>query len=216
MKKDQSVTNKADYNFKEVTKALGLSYEELKQSGQIDKILRTGMSDALAVTIQGREINGQRLILETDARLSLGIDRLGRRAVLPILKKSELKLDTYKNISLSKEQQQQLREGKTVLLRDPQNDREILTKVDEKLNRLAGWKKSAFIVPQRLGNAEIGYTELETKDKVALKRGEPITLRIGEQTYRAQVDPADRELKLSKPPKESLQLKPPATVRKIS
>ena len=216
MKREQTVTSKEDYNFKDVTNALGLSYDALKKSGQIDKILRTGVSDVLAVKIQGREINGQQMIFDLDARLSLGLDKQGRRAVLPILKSSELRLDTYKNISLSKEQQQQLREGKTILLQDPHSDREIIAKVDEKLNRIAGWKKSAFLVPQRLGNPEIGYTSLEPKEKVALKRGEPINVKIGDRTFRAQVDPTDRELKLSKPPKESLQIKPAAKVRKIS
>ena len=217
MKNEQTVTHGEDYNFKDVTRALGLSYDELKQSGQIDKILRTGVSEALAVKIQGREINGQRLTFETDARLSLGIDKQGRRAILPILKKSELKLDTYKDITLTREQQDNLRAGHTILLRDPQTDREIIAKVDEKLNRIAGWKKSAFLVPQRLGSAEIGYTTLEPTQKVALKRGEPVTVKIGEQVFRAQVDPSDRELKLTRAPKESLQIKPSsATVRKSS
>lgn len=227
MKKQQAGTPEGDYNVREVAQALGISYDDLRRSGQVDKLLRTGVTEALHVRIQSREINGTPLVFETEARLSLGIDKQGQRAVLPILKNATLTLDTYRDMVLSPEQQAQLREGRTIVLKDPKNDREFLARVDERLNRIAGWKKSAFLVPQKLGSAAVGYTTLEEAQQVALKRGEAVELTIGGKAYRAQVDPADRELRLSPSTKQELEQKmsvsPPspaapqrrATVRKL-
>jgi hypothetical protein len=162
-------------------------------------VLRTGVSRVLDAKIVGREVNGERLQFETRVRLSLGVDKMGRRAVLPVMQSSSLKLDSFKNIKLTNDQQKDLKEGKNVLLKDPNSSRELLVGVDKKLNRIAGWDKADFMVPQKIGNKKDGFVELKPQQQYALKRGEAVTIEFeGGKAFKARVNPADRELTLTR------------------
>ena len=206
MKNQQRAYQEKDYNFQEVTKALGLDYDQLKKSGEIDRVLRSGVGSALTVRVQGKdEVNGRKLTFETTARMSLGIDKDGRRVIQPILKSADLQLDTYRNIRLTQDQQKQLREGKTVILKEPNTEREILAKVDKSLNKIAGWKKSSVLIPQELGNQKIGTAKLEPAQQAALKRGETISLEINGQQLKAQVDPVERQIRVTKPLEQKIE-----------
>ena len=207
MKNQQGVYQEKDYNFKEVTKALGLDYDQLKKSGEIDKVLQSGVSSALNIKIQGNnQVNGQTLVYETSARLSLGIDKNGRKVIQPILKSAELEVDNYQGIKITQEQQQELRSGKTIVIKEPNSEREIVVSVDKKLNKIGGWKKASILIPQEIGNNTIGTQSLEPKQQAALKRGEVVQVEMKGVTYNAKMDPVERTLKLTVPQKLDLKL----------
>lgn len=197
MKNQQGVYREKDYNFKDVSKALGLNYDELKKSGEIDKVLRSGLGSALNVKIQGSdEINGKKLVFETSARLSLGINKDGRKVIQPILKSAQLDLSNYQGIKLTQQQQEELKAGKTIVIKEPNTEREILANVDEKLNKIGGWKKASILIPQQLGNEKLGTTPLQPAQQAALKRGEVLQVELKGSVYSAKIDPVERTLVL--------------------
>ena len=206
-------TEKDELNLRDVTRLLNIDYNKLAKEGQVEQLLNNGITKALPVQVKIDIADKKDVSINTTARLTLGTDKEGNRTVQVVFKNETPKLEKYKDVELSAEQQNQLRNGKTVIVTDS-SQREHLVKFDQELNRLAGMKKSIFLVPEKLGSHKEGYTTLSATQQSSLKRGEAVELEIGGKKVTAQLDPIERKLNVQQFPKESLDLKPTGPQRK--
>ncbi len=199
-------TEKDELNLRDVTRLLNIDYNRLAKEGQVEQLLNNGVTKALPVQVKIDIADKKGVTIDTTARLAIGNDKDGNRTVLVVFKNEAPKLEKYKDIVLSTEQQNQLRKGNTVVVTDGKQS-EHLVKFDGELNRLAGMKKSLFLVPEKIGSPKEGYTTLSTAQQSSLKRGEAVELEIGGKKMTAQLDPIERKLNVQQSPKESLDLK---------
>lgn len=206
-------TEKDELNLRDVTRLLNIDYNKLAKEGQVEQLLNNGITKALPVQVKIDIADKKDVSINTTARLALGTDKEGNRTVQVVFKNETPKLEKYKDVELSTEQQNLLRNGKTVIVTDS-SQREHLVKFDQELNRLAGMKKSIFLVPEKLGSPKEGYTTLSATQQSSLKRGEAVELEIGGKKMTAQLDPIERKLNVQQSPKESLDLKPTGPQRK--
>jgi len=204
--KVEQTSPRDELNLREVTRLLNIDYKKLEKEGQIKQLLNNGVTKALPVSIKVDLAEKKDVSISTTARLVLGSDGEGKRTVNAVFKNENPKLDRYRDIELSAEQQKELRQGKTLVITDG-SQREHLVKLDTELNRVAGMKKSIFLVPEKLGSPREGYTKLSNTQQASLKRGEAVELEVGGKKVTAQVDPIERRLKMEQSPKESLDLK---------
>ena len=188
-------------NLREVTRYLNIDYDKLKRSGQVEQLLKTGVTRALPVKIQSRTPAGQTIHLETTARLTVGYDREGKRNVQIALKRDAPKLDTYKDVKLTMDQQKDLQKGRTILLTDDKRQAHIV-KFDRDLNQVGGMKKSQFIVPERVGAKRGESVKLTNDQKANLKQGKAVELDIGGKKMTAQLDPIERKLDVGQTQKQ--------------
>lgn len=192
--KDLSTTTQAkEYNLAEVAKFLNLDYQKIKQNGQVDQLLKTGVTSAMPVKIQAGGMDGKSITVDTTARLALGTNKRGEIAVKAVFKENVAVLSRYKDINLSADQQQELRAGKIVIATD-RHAQEHLLKFDRELNRVAGMKKSRFLVPEQIGNPQQGYVKLSTEQQADLKRGRSIVAELGGRSVALSLDPIERKL----------------------
>ncbi len=187
-----------DYRFEEAAKALGIDAQKLETSGEIDRMLRTGVSSPLKIRLESQAPGRDTVVIETTARLTLGVAQNGSKAVRPVLKASELDTGQYAGVRLTDNQSERLEKGENVLVRNPGDGREYITRVDHELNRVTGWAKSNIMVPERIGREDVGYGGISRDEQAALKRGEPVQVSVGGRAYVAQVDPVRRELIVSR------------------
>lgn len=199
-------------NLREVTRLLNIDYRKLAREGQVKQLLNTGVTKAIPVRVK-LDIEKKDVSINTTARLVIGSDKEGKRTVNAVFKNETPKLDRYRGIELNAEQQNKLREGKTLVVKDS-SQIEHLVKFDKELNKVAGMKKSIFLVPEKLGTPKEGYTRLTNTQQSSLKRGEAVQLEVGGRKVTAQLDPIERKLNIQKSPKESLDLKPTGPKRK--
>ena len=190
----QTLYKKSDYDFAAAAKKIGLAKSDLERDGQIERMLRTGVSSALPVKLKSEDGRTQ---LETTARLALGSDPGGKPQIKIVLRANKLKLDRYRGINIDEESQKKLKDGENVLLED-KGGREYVARVDKDLNRVAGWRKSSIMVPNKLAVGGLGETKLRDEDMASLKRGVAIETQFGGAGFRAQIDPVRRELVLTR------------------
>ena len=193
MKELSKTTQAKEYNLAEVAKFLNLDYQRIKQNGQVDQLLKTGVTSAMPVKIQAGGMDGKSITVDTTARLALGTNKRGEIAVKAVFKENTADLSRYKDITLSADQQAQLRAGKIVVATD-RYTQEHLIKFDRELNRVAGMKKSRFLVPEQVGNPKQGYVRLSAEQQADLKRGRSITAELGGRTIAITLDPIERKL----------------------
>ena len=206
---------KNELNIREVAKTLDLDYNKLERDGQIKRLFNTGTTNAMPVRIPLALTDGKPNYISTTARLEVGNDSQGNRAVKILFKEQRPVLDKYRNIQLNPTQQKELKKGKTLVVVD-ESKREYLIKFDKKLNRVGGVKKSAFLVPERLGSLKEGLTKLNRIQQASLKRGEEVQLEMGGKTMIAKFDPLERELNVQRVPKQAVNTKSAGQLRKSS
>ena len=199
---------KNELNVKEVTTFLNMDYEKLKKQGEIDRLMQGGVTKAMPIKIDLPTKNGESVRIESTARLTLGLDREGNKTVQPILKRNAPRYDAYRDIKLSEDQQAALKAGKTIVVKD-QISREHVVKYDDKLNQVAGIKKSNLLVPERIPVDQGRYQKLKPSEQNDLKRGQTVALETpGGKKLQAVYDPVERQLKVKEVSlKESLTQK---------
>ena len=212
MKTEQN-SGRDEAKLREAAKFLNIDYQKLEKEGQVKQLLDNGITKALPVKIKLAIGETKNTYIDTTARLVLANDKEGNRTVNVLLKDSKPKLDRYQNIELTKEQQKDLQNGRTLVVKDA-TDREHLIKFDRELNRVGGMKKSIFLVPERLGSSKEGYTKLTNGQQSSLKQGEAVNLEVGGKKVTAQLDPIERKLNVQETPKQVLDLKPTDWQRK--
>ena len=212
--KAEQTTTKDDLNLRDVARTLSLDYKKLEKEGQVKQLFSTGVTKAMPVRLEVAVVDGRPVNIDTTARLVIGTDKEGKRSVNMNFKNDKPQLDRYRDINLNPEQQKELQRGKTLVVKDA-NDLEHLIKFDKELNKVAGMKKSIFLVPERLGSLKEGYTKLTNTQQASLKQGEAVQLEIGGKKVTAQLDPVERKLNVQRTPKESLNIKPTDQKRKI-
>lgn len=203
--KVERTTAKDELNLREVAKFLNLDYKKLERDGQVKQILETGVSKAMPVTVMAT-LKDKQVDLKTTARLAMGADKEGKPTVNIVFKQDKPQLERYRDIVLDGKQQEDLRKGKTLVVRDT-SDREHIIKFDRELNKIGGMKKSAFLSPEQLGSPKTGYTKLNNSEKASLKKGDAIEVEIGGKKMKAQLDPIERKLNIKSGPSQSQDLK---------
>ena len=211
--KTEQVLKKDELNLREVAKTLNLDYNKLERDGQIKRLLENGTTKAMPVRIPLALMDGKPNYISTTARLAVGNDSQGKRSVRILLKEQKPVLDKYKDVQLNPTQQKELKEGKTLVVVD-ESKREYLIKFDKELNRIGGVNKSAFLVPERLGSPREGYTKLNSTQQASLKRGEAVQLEMGGKKMTVKFDPIERELNIQRTPKQAIDMKPAAQLKK--
>ena len=196
-----------ELNLQQVTQFLNLNYQKLVKEGQVRQLFETGVTKALPVKIQTRGPGGVPVDLTTTARLVVAPNREGNPEVQIVVKNEGMQLDRYRDIDLHPEQQQELLDGKTLVVRD-RSEREHIIKFDRELNRVGGMKKSAFLAPEQVGSSQTGYAKLDSRQQAELKRGNAIEVEVRGTPVKVQLDPIERRLHLSEIPRQSLDVRP--------
>lgn len=183
-----TVFSEDEYNFGELATRLDLDYAWLSDRGYVAKVLRYGISDVLEITTRKDGVVMDDI--RTLARLIRTYDDKGKRAIGVIARAPELQLDVYRGKDVPLAKRERLLAGETVCLEDI-TGRAYIVRLDRALNRLLGRKKARIIVPTRLGDDQIGWTDLTLAQCGALKDGQPIAVTIAGQPYCAQIDAID-------------------------
>ncbi len=157
-------------NWQELEEKWGVKYDDLKQSGDLAKMLNYGKSDLIKVT---PNFGGEQFELE--ARLSFRQNEDGSVGLVPHFIRKEQKLDEYKGHKFSAEEKQNLREtgnlGRIVDLVDKETG-EITPSyisIDRKTNEIVDVPASKIRIPDR-----IGKTEITPQEKDMLRAGLPV------------------------------------------
>lgn len=194
--KVEQVSNKSELNIREVARVLNLDADELIRQGHLKQVLETGVSKAMIVRFPLGQVDGRSVEVSTTARLALGRDREGNRQINVVMKKDKPTLDRYLGMDLNADQQEQLRKGKTIVVKD-NSDREHLVKFDQELNKVAGMKKSTLLAPEQVGTSSTGYTKLDNQQKAAIKQGQAVQVELRGKAFTVEVDPIERKLNIT-------------------
>jgi len=157
-------------NWHELEEKWGVKYDDLKQSGDLTKMLNYGKSDLVRVkpTFGGESF-------ELDARLSFKKDGEGNISLVPHFIRKEQKLDEYKEHKFSDDDRKNLREtgnlGRVVDIVDRETGEIIPSyiSIDRKTNEITDIPANRVRIPER-----IGKTEITKQEQDMLRAGLPV------------------------------------------
>ena len=164
-------------NWQELEEKWGVKYDDLKQSGDLTKMLNYGKSDLVKVipTFGGESF-------ELDARLSFRKDGEGNISLVPHFIRKEQKLDEYKGHKFTDEERKSLREtgnlGRVVDLVDKETG-EItpsFISIDRKTNEITDIAANRVRIPEC-----IGKTEITKQEQDMLRAGLPVRDKLIER-----------------------------------
>ena len=164
-------------NWQELEEKWGVKYDDLKQSGDLTKMLNYGKSDLVRVkpTFGGESF-------ELDARLSFKKDGEGNISLVPHFIRKEQKLDEYKGHKFTDDERKSLREtgnlGRVVDLVDKETG-EItpsFISIDRKTNEITDIAANRVRIPER-----IGKTEITQQEQDMLRAGLPVRDKLIER-----------------------------------
>ena len=164
-------------NWQELEEKWGVKYDDLKQSGDLAKMLNYGKSDLVRVS---PNFGGE--AFELDARLSFKKDGEGNVSLVPHFIRKEQKLDDYKEHKFSDDDRKNLREtgnlGRVVDLVDRETGEIIpsFVSIDRKTNEITDVPASKVRIPER-----IGKTEITKQEQGMLRAGLPVRDKLIER-----------------------------------
>nr|WP_302982236.1 DUF3945 domain-containing protein [Alistipes putredinis] len=164
-------------NWQELEEKWGVKYDDLKQSGDLAKMLNYGKSDLVKVkpTFGGESF-------ELDARLSFKKDGEGNISLVPHFIRKEQKLDEYKGHKFTDEERKNMREtgnlGRVVDLVDKETGEVTpsFISIDRKTNEITDIAASRVRIPER-----IGKTEITKQEQDMLRAGLPVRDKLIER-----------------------------------
>ena len=164
-------------NWQELEEKWGVKYDDLKQSGDLTKMLNYGKSDLVKVkpTFGGEPF-------ELDARLSFKKDGEGNISLVPHFIRKEQKLDEYKGHKFTDEERKSLREtgnlGRVVDLVDKETGEVTpsFISIDRKTNEITDIAANRVRIPER-----IGKTEITKQEQDMLRAGLPVRDKLIER-----------------------------------
>ena len=164
-------------NWQELEEKWGVKYDDLKQSGDLAKMLNYGKSDLVKVkpTFGGEAF-------ELDARLSFKKDGEGNISLVPHFIRKEQKLDEYKEHKFSDDDRKNLREtgnlGRVVDIVDRETGEIIPSyiSIDRKTNEITDIPANKVRIPER-----IGKTEITKQEQDMLRAGLPVRDKLIER-----------------------------------
>ena len=164
-------------NWQELEEKWGVKYDDLKQSGDLAKMLNYGKSDLVKVkpTFGGESF-------ELDARLSFKKDGEGNVSLVPHFIRKEQKLDEYKEHKFSDDDRKNLREtgnlGRVVDLVDKETGEVTpsFISIDRKTNEITDIAANRVRIPER-----IGKTEITKQEQDMLRAGLPVRDKLIER-----------------------------------
>ena len=164
-------------NWQELEEKWGVKYDDLKQSGDLAKMLNYGKSDLVKVkpTFGGESF-------ELDARLSFKKDGEGNISLVPHFIRKEQKLDEYKGHKFTDEERKSMREtgnlGRVVDLVDKETGEVTpsFISIDRKTNEITDIAASRVRIPER-----IGKTEITKQEQDMLRAGLPVRDKLVER-----------------------------------
>ena len=164
-------------NWQELEEKWGVKYDDLKQSGDLAKMLNYGKSDLVKVkpTFGGESF-------ELDARLSFKKDGEGNISLVPHFIRKEQKLDEYKGHKFTDEERKSMREtgnlGRVVDLVDKETGEVTpsFISIDRKTNEITDIAANRVRIPER-----IGKTEITKQEQDMLRAGLPVRDKLIER-----------------------------------
>ena len=164
-------------NWQELEEKWGVKYDDLKQSGDLAKMLNYGKSDLVKVkpTFGGESF-------ELDARLSFKKDGEGNISLVPHFIRKEQKLDEYKGHKFTDEERKSMREtgnlGRVVDIVDRETGEIIpsFISIDRKTNEITDIPANKVRIPER-----IGKTEITKQEQDMLRAGLPVRDKLIER-----------------------------------
>ena len=164
-------------NWQELEEKWGVKYDDLKQSGDLAKMLNYGKSDLVKVkpTFGGESF-------ELDARLSFKKDGEGNISLVPHFIRKEQKLDEYKGHKFTDEERKSMREtgnlGRVVDLVDKETGEVTpsFISIDRKTNEITDIAANRVRIPER-----IGKTEITKQEQDMLRAGLPVRDKLVER-----------------------------------
>ena len=164
-------------NWQELEDKWGVKYDDLKQSGDLAKMLNYGKSDLVKVkpTFGGESF-------ELDARLSFKKDGEGNISLVPHFIRKEQKLDEYKGHKFTDEERKSMREtgnlGRVVDLVDKETGEVTpsFISIDRKTNEITDIAANRVRIPER-----IGKTEITKQEQDMLRAGLPVRDKLIER-----------------------------------